>query len=70
MINGTLVEGMTSAEVVDIIKGILGDINVVAKRVDVQTISATIYKDSINTKVGLTLVSKGGKSDFVIRKFR
>lgn len=36
LINGTHVEGMTSTqEVVDIIKGITGDLNVVAKRGDV-----------------------------------
>lgn len=34
MINGTHVEGMTSTEVVNTIKGIDGDVNVVAKRGD------------------------------------
>jgi len=34
MINGTHVEGMTTTEVVNIIKGIDGDVNVVAKRGD------------------------------------
>ncbi len=32
MVNGNLVEGMTSSEVVAIIKTITGDVNVVAKR--------------------------------------
>lgn len=32
MVNGNLVEGMTSNEVVGIIKSITGDVNVVAKR--------------------------------------
>lgn len=60
-VNGTIVEGMTSNEVTDIIKGAKGDINIVAKRRNIETISATVYKDSIDTKVGLTVIAKEGK---------
>ena len=52
---------MTSNEVTDIIKGAKGDINIVAKRRNIETISATVYKGSADTKVGLTVVAKEGK---------
>ena len=52
---------MTSTEVVNIIKGMKGDINVVAKRNDLETINVTLYKDTINAKVGLTAVDRGWK---------
>ena len=42
--------------------GIKDYINVVAKRENVETINASVYKeDSINTKVGLTVVDRGCK---------
>ena len=42
-INGTLVEGMTNTqEVVDIIKGITGDLNVVAKRGEVTSVAKAV----------------------------
>lgn len=52
-INGTHVEGMTSTEVVNIIKGIKGELNVVAKRGDVTPVATAvpITKDGYNPNV-------------------
>ena len=52
---------MTGFEVFNIIKGIEGDVNVVAERGATETIHTTVYKDSFDTEIGLEVIAKEGK---------
>jgi len=63
MVNGNLVEGMTSNEVVAIIKSITGDVNVVAKRGAVAVAvapSAPIAAKAVKVSGPAAAVSGGG----------
>ena len=63
MVNGNLVEGMTSNEVVTIIKTITGDVNVVAKRGAVAVVvapSAPMAATAVKASGPVAAVAGGG----------
>lgn len=65
MVNGKLVEGMTSSEVVVIIKTITGDVNVVAKRGAVAVAvapSAPMAASAVKASGSVAAVAGGGNA--------